>query len=155
MQAYSPALPVGTQHYYRNSIHALSSIIREEGFRGLLRGTSAAVLRTASGSSVQVPSYVWAKGQFVKHGILPADSFWTFLASSSVSGLVALAAMQPTDTVTYPECTINTIKVLPNGKHVGVLYKNPIDALIKIAKTEGPLGWYKGDVDLPSAPTLC
>ncbi|ESK90474.1 oxaloacetate carrier [Moniliophthora roreri MCA 2997] len=143
MQAYSPALPVGTQHYYRNSIHALSSIIREEGLRGLLRGTSAAVLRTASGSSVQVPSYVWAKGQFVKHGILPADSFWTFLASSSVSGLVALAAMQPTDTV-LTRMYNQPVKVLPNGKHVGVLYKNPIDALIKIAKTEGPLGWYKG-----------
>ncbi|KAI3607985.1 oxaloacetate carrier [Moniliophthora roreri] len=152
MQAYSPALPVGTQHYYRNSIHALSSIIREEGLRGLLRGTSAAVLRTASGSSVQVPSYVWAKGQFVKHGILPADSFWTFLASSSVSGLVALAAMQPTDTV-LTRMYNQPVKVLPNGKHVGVLYKNPIDALIKIAKTEGPLGWYKGNADLTSAPT--
>ncbi|KAF5341418.1 hypothetical protein D9758_012303 [Tetrapyrgos nigripes] len=99
MQAYSPALPVGTQHLYKNSIQALTVIIRQEGLRGLLRGMNAAVLRTSMGSSVQVPSYVWAKKQFVDHGILPADSFWTFMASSSVSGLVALAVMQPTDTV--------------------------------------------------------
>ncbi|KAF9025134.1 mitochondrial carrier [Hymenopellis radicata] len=143
MQAYSPALPVGTQHYYKNSVHALTLIVGEEGPRGLLRGVNAAILRTAAGSSVQVPTYVWAKRQFIERGILPADSFWTFLASSSVSGLVALAAMQPTDTVLTRMYNQPT-KMLPNGKHVGVLYKNPIDALIKILKTEGPLGWYKG-----------
>ncbi|KAF8884859.1 mitochondrial carrier [Mucidula mucida] len=143
MQAYSPALPVGTQHHYRSTLHALTCIIQDEGPRGLLRGVNAAVLRTAAGSSVQVPSYVWAKHQLVGHGILPADSFWTFLASSSVSGLVALAAMQPTDTVLTRMYNQPT-RVLPNGKHVGVLYKNPIDALVKIFRTEGPLGWYKG-----------
>ncbi|KAF8919188.1 oxaloacetate carrier, partial [Mucidula mucida] len=146
MQAYSPAQTIGTQHYYKNSVHALTLIVGEEGPRGLLRGVNTAILRTAAGSSgclAQVPTYVWAKRQFIGRGILPADSFWTFLASSSVSGLVALAAMQPTDTVLtriYNQPT----KMLPNGKYVGVLYKNPIDALIKILKTEGPLGWYKG-----------
>lgn len=35
-------------------------------------------------------------------------------------------------------------KELPNGKHVGLLYKNPIDCLWKTLQTEGPLGWYKG-----------
>jgi solute carrier family 25 protein 34/35 len=36
------------------------------------------------------------------------------------------------------------MNTLPNGKVVGALYKNPIDALLKILRTEGPLGWYKG-----------
>lgn len=35
-------------------------------------------------------------------------------------------------------------KVMPDGRHVGLLYKNPIDCLWKTFKTEGPLGWYKG-----------
>lgn len=39
-------------------------------------------------------------------------------------------------------------RILANGKHAGALYKNPIDALIKIFKTEGPLGWYKGNTGI-------
>ena len=104
MQAYSPALPVGTQHYYKNAFHALSTIIKAEGARGLVRGIDAAILRTSMGSSVssrlkcipngikqsiiqvQLPSYNWTKTQLVKHDILPANSTATFLVSSSVSG---------------------------------------------------------------------
>lgn len=36
---------------------------------------------------VQLPSYNFTKNQLVKHDILPANSPWTFLASSSVSGM--------------------------------------------------------------------
>jgi hypothetical protein len=35
----------------------------------------------------------------------------------------------------------------PNGKTVGLFYKNPIDCLWKTAKTEGILAWYKGKPD--------
>lgn len=103
MQAYSPALPVGHQHFYKHSWDALSTIFKKEGIRGLTRGVDAAVLRTAMGSSVslptkfatedadapqvQLPTYNWTKNQLTKRGILPADSVAAFLASSSVSGL--------------------------------------------------------------------
>lgn len=53
MQAYSPALPVGAQHNYKNSRDALSSVVRKEGVRGLGRGVGSAMLRTAM---VSVPS---------------------------------------------------------------------------------------------------
>jgi len=99
MQAYSPALPVGTQHHYKSSWDALRTIFRRERFRGLVRGVDAAVLRTSMGSSVQLPTYNWTKNQLVSRGILPADSIWTYLASSSVSGVCVLAMMQPADTV--------------------------------------------------------
>ena len=87
LQAYSPALPVGTQHHYKNSREALARIFRAEGFRGIFRGIDAAILRTSMGSSVQLPSYNWAKTQIISHGILPADSPLTFLVSSSISGV--------------------------------------------------------------------
>ena len=61
LQAYSPALPVGAQHYYKHSWDALSTIWRKEGVRGLVRGVDAAVLRTSMGSSVQLPTYNWTK----------------------------------------------------------------------------------------------
>ncbi|KAI0652480.1 mitochondrial carrier [Trametes meyenii] len=143
MQAYSPVLPVGAQHYYKNSFDAFRNIWHAEKFRGLVRGIDAAALRTAMGSSVQLPTYNWTKNQLVSRGISRADSIWTFLASSSVSGLCVLTMMQPTDTVLtrmYNQPTIRT----PDGRHVGTLYKNPIDCLWKTLKAEGPLGWYKG-----------
>lgn len=143
MQAYSPVLPVGTQHHYKSSFDALRTIFRAEGVRGLVRGVDAAVLRTSMGSSVQLPTYNWTKTQLTSRGILPADSIWTFLASSSVSGVCVLAMMQPADTAltrVYNQPTI----VRPDGKRVGALYKNPFDCLWKTLKTEGPLGWYKG-----------
>lgn len=47
MQAYSPALPVGAQHNYRSSFHALSEVVKNEGKLGLIRGVGSAMLRTA------------------------------------------------------------------------------------------------------------
>ena len=35
-------------------------------------------------------------------------------------------------------------KIMSDGRHVGLLYKNPIDCLWKTFKAEGPFGWYKG-----------
>jgi hypothetical protein len=40
---------------------------------------------------VQLPSYNWTKNQLVSRGILAADSIWTFLASSSVSGVCVVS----------------------------------------------------------------
>lgn len=47
MQAYSPHIPVGAQHYYKNSFDALRTILKSDGFFGLWRGVSTAILRTA------------------------------------------------------------------------------------------------------------
>jgi solute carrier family 25 protein 34/35 len=143
MQAYSPALPVGTQHHYKSLWDALRTIFRRERFRGLVRGVDAAVLRTSMGSSVQLPTYNWTKNQLVSRGILPAASIWSYLASSSVSGVCVLVMMQPADTAltrVYNQPT----KRLPNGMIVGTLYKGPIDCLWKTITTEGPLALYKG-----------
>lgn len=143
MQAYSPALPVGAQHYYKNSFDALSTIFRAERFRGLVRGIDAAILRTSMGSSVQLPSYNFTKNQLVKHDILPANSPWTFLASSSVSGMCVCLVMQPADTALTRMYNQPTIRG-PDGRLTGALYKNPLDCLWKTFKTEGMYGWYKG-----------
>jgi len=143
MQAYSPALPVGAQHYYKSSFDALSTIYKAEGFRGLTRGIDAAILRTSMGSSVQLPSYNFTKTQLVQHGILPADSTWTFLASSSMSGICVCLVMQPADTALTRMYNQPTIRA-PDGTLQGTLYKNPIDCLWKTLKAEGVYGWYKG-----------
>jgi len=143
MQAYSPALPVGTQHHYKSSFHALSTIFRAERFRGLVRGIDAAILRTAMGSSAQLPTYNWTKNQLVSRGILPSNSIWTYLASSAASGVCVCIVMQPADTALTRVYNQPTIR-LPDGRLQGTLYRNPIDCLWKTFKAEGVFGWYKG-----------
>jgi solute carrier family 25 protein 34/35 len=44
---------------------------------------------------VQLPTYHWTKSQLVSKNILPADSIWTFLASSSVSGVCVVSVPLP------------------------------------------------------------
>jgi len=143
MQAYSPVLPVGTQHYYKSSFDALRSVWRAEQWRGLIRGMDAAIIRTAMGSSVQLPSYNWTKRLLVENGWGRTDGTGTFLASSAVSGACVCVVMQPADTALTRMYNQPTTR-LPSGKMVGTLYRNPIDCLWKTLRTEGPLAWYKG-----------
>lgn len=71
----------------------------------------AAMLRTAMGSTVQLPAYNYAKtylvnlkaeDTFAYNPLLflagKPNSFWTYLVSSTFSGLCVCAAMQPADT---------------------------------------------------------
>lgn len=94
LQSYSPFLPVGTQHGYRNAIDGLRKISSTEGLKGLYRGVGAAMVRTGFGSSVQLPTYFFAKRRLVKHldmGEGPA----LHLASSACSGFVVCCVMHP------------------------------------------------------------
>ncbi|KAL7420844.1 Mitochondrial oxaloacetate carrier protein [Cryptotrichosporon argae] len=143
IQAYSPVLPVGAQHYYKSSLDALRTIVRTDGVRGLWRGVSASILRTAMGSSVQLPSYNYGKSLLVRNGIMKDNSFWTYLAASSISGVCVLTP-RPADTVLTRMYNQNTINDPVTGRVRGALYTNPIDCLWKTFKAEGVAGWYKG-----------
>lgn len=93
MQAYSPFNPVGTQHAYPSAISGLISIVRAEGLKGLTRGVDAAMLRTAMGSSVQLPAYNVAKKELKALGM--NDGVGMFLVASTFSGACVCAVMQP------------------------------------------------------------
>ena len=41
-------------------------------------------------NQVQLPSYIWSKTQLVRYGFDP-DSTWTFLASSSIAGVILVS----------------------------------------------------------------
>jgi solute carrier family 25 protein 34/35 len=94
LQSYSPALPVGTQHIYKNSMDGLRKIYRGEGVRGLYRGIGAAMVRTGFGSSVQLPTYYFAKRRLIQHlGMEEGPAL--HLASSTASGFVVCCVMHP------------------------------------------------------------
>lgn len=156
LQAYSPQLdPSQARHHYTGTLNGLSTIVKKEGIRGLWRGWDAAVLRTAMGSTVQLPAYNLAKTYLsnlkesdtfaYNPALLIAgrpNSFLTYLTSSIFSGLCVCAVMQPADTA-LTRMYNQPVNVLPNGKTVGALYRGPLHCLYLTAKAEGPLAWYK------------
>ena len=94
LQSFSPFLPVGTQHQYKNAWDGLSQIFRAEGIAGLYRGVGAAMIRTGFGSSVQLPTYFFAKRRLVRHlGMEEGPAL--HLASSTASGFVVCVVMHP------------------------------------------------------------
>lgn len=132
LQSYSPFLPVGTQHHYRNAWDGMRQIYTAEGVRGLYRGVGPAMVRTGFGSSVQLPTYFFAKRRLVKHldmGEGPA----LHLASSAASGFVVCVVMHPPDTV-----------MSRMYNQTGNLYSGAFDCLYRTVKTEGLLAVYKG-----------
>lgn len=135
MQSYNRSMVggVGQQTYYKSVFDGLRQIFRAEGFKGLFRGTDAAVLRTGAGSSAQLPVYNAAKNYLIRHGYFKDGALGLHLASSSAAGLGVAIVMNPWDVV---------LTRLYNQK--GDLYKGPVDCFMKTMRTEGPTALYKG-----------
>lgn len=132
LQSFSPFAPVGTQHAYKNAADGMRQIFKAEGVTGLYRGVGAAMVRTGFGSSVQLPTYFFAKRRLVKHlGMEEGPAL--HLASSTASGFVVCCVMHPPDTI---------MSRMYNQD--GNLYKGIFDCLTKTVKTEGVLAIYKG-----------
>lgn len=94
LQSYSPFLPVGTQHKYKNAYDGMRQIYGNEGVKGLYRGVGAAMVRTGFGSSVQLPTYFFAKRRLKRHfGMEEGPAL--HLASSTASGFVVCCVMHP------------------------------------------------------------
>ena len=104
LQSYSPFLPVGTQHGYKNSADGLRKIYGAEGVRGLYRGVGAAMVRTGFGSSVQLPTYFFAKRRLIRH-LGMEDGPALHLASSTASGFVVCCVMHPPGKNSHPRRT--------------------------------------------------
>ncbi|KAK5083787.1 Mitochondrial oxaloacetate carrier protein [Lithohypha guttulata] len=132
LQSYSPFLPVGTQHRYKNALDGVKQIYQAGGVRGLYRGMGASMVRTGAGSSVQLPTYFFAKRRLIKHAGLQ-DGPGLHLLSSACSGFVVCCVMHPPDTVMARLYNQN-----------GNLYKGIFDCLYKTVSTEGVLALYKG-----------
>ncbi|KAK6357087.1 Mitochondrial oxaloacetate carrier protein [Orbilia javanica] len=132
LQSYSPAFPVGTQHPYKNFVEAGRTIYSAEGFKGLYRGVTSAVVRTGAGSSVQLPTYFFAKRQIEKYDLMEEGPL-KHIAASACSGVAVCIVMHPPDTVMSRMYNQN-----------GNLYSSLADCFVKTIKTEGVFALYKG-----------
>lgn len=102
LQSFSPFLPVGTQHGYKNAVDGFRQIWHNEGLKGLYRGVGPAMIRTGFGSSVQLPTYFFAKRRLIRHfGMTEGPAL--HLMSSTASGFVVCCVMHP------PGMSLNTL----------------------------------------------
>lgn len=92
MQSYSPVFAVGTQHQYTGVFDAFRKIIATTGYRGLMKGADAAILRTGAGSSVQLPIYNATK-RFIDQHDLIKEGPRKHLAASAASGVGVCCVM--------------------------------------------------------------
>ena len=149
LQSFSPFAPVGTQHNYKNAVDGMRQIYKGEGVKGLYRGVGAAMVRTGFGSSVQLPTYFFAKRRLVRHlGMEEGPAL--HLASSTASGFVVCVVMHPPGKdIVHNFWFLKLIFVIDTimsrmYNQNGNLYKGVFDCLAKTVKTEGLLAIYKG-----------
>src|SRR5260370_41378135 len=89
---------------------------------------------------------LWAAGLTLQpfRSIVHCHAAWRYGKCNVISSFNVLNMACKTLTRMYNQPT----ERLPDGRTVGLLYKNPIDCLWKTLKAEGISGWYKGSYDL-------
>lgn len=134
LQSYSTAIKIGQQTKYDGMMDGLTKIYKKEGFKGWFRGVDAAILRTGSASSVQLPIYNAVKIYLLKHGYME-DGASLHLTASAFSGIGVSVICNPWDVI-----------LTRMYNQTGNLYKGPIDCFMKTVRTEGLSALYKGFV---------
>lgn len=131
---------------YRNSLHGLNIILREESFRGLFRGLWPSLLQIAPMSGGQFMFYNLfgdALKQYLnvgKHEMLPA---WELLCVGALSGVCAKFLVYPLDLSKKRMQIQGFAKHRQTfGKHF--ICRGLVDCMVTTAKHEGLKGLYKG-----------
>lgn len=131
--------------YTRGMMHAISSIVKEEGLNGLYRGASPTILKIAFNISFRFLMYNELVAFFqkqmkenakAKEWALSDNASFSVssMAAGSIAGAVTVLANQPIDVVKSNMQSVNA----------SIRYKSSIDCLQKIAKEEGVKGLYRG-----------
>lgn len=91
---------VGDQHQHKGTIPALISIYKESGIKGLWRGYTASVPRTALMSSIQLSVFTKSKDYLRNYEVFRNSTVLISVGSGMISGLVACCTMSPLDVIT-------------------------------------------------------
>ncbi|XP_035907634.1 solute carrier family 25 member 35-like [Anopheles stephensi] len=131
------------QHHHSGTLSALVNIYQQSGIRGLFRGYPASVARLSVGSAAEMASFSVCKSFLLRYQVFQESIVLTALASSTVAGFFTSVLMSPCDVVTT---RMTNQAVSANGK--GLLYTNIFDCFLKIYRSEGIHGYYKGFVPM-------
>jgi hypothetical protein len=135
--------PVADRRNYRNVFHGFQSILQTEGYQCLWRGWNATMIRGVLVTCSQLPAYHTSKYYLVKSGYFTRDGTSTHLLSSIVSAIVASLVTCPADVIKTRLMNMKKEQSLQQ-QHQSIVYSGVMDCLIKIYRTEGFRGFYKG-----------
>jgi len=124
----------------RNPFVVTSQLIKQDGFFSLYKGLSAGLLRQATYTTARMGIY----SQISTAMVTPdkkALPFWKKSVAAISAGGLASVFGTPADVALI---RMQSDRTLPVEKRRN--YKNVIDALVKISKTEGMSGMFKGNV---------
>lgn len=125
---------LGEQPRYKGTFDAFRRILVEEGFAGFFKGIGPSLSRAAviNGTGIAV----YDKSKRIVNGVLgTTEGLQAQILGAMLSGLASALVSSPFDVIKTR---------LMNRGASDVVYKGPIDALVKTVRAEGVLALYKG-----------
>ncbi|XP_031108857.1 adenine nucleotide transporter BT1, chloroplastic/mitochondrial-like [Ipomoea triloba] len=120
-------------NYGHSTTEVFQNIMQNEGWKGLFRGNLVNVIRVAPSKAIELFAYDTVKKELTpKPGEEPKLPIPASLISGAVAGISSTLC-------TYPLELLKTRLTIQRG-----VYKNLLDALVKIVKEEGPAELYRG-----------
>lgn len=129
----------GHQHNHGGTWKAFKHIYTTQGIKGLFRGGASSMPRAFSGSTSQLTSFAYSKEWLMKYSAFHDSPVLTAFVASITSGVVIGLCMTPFDLIAL---RLYNQGVDANGK--GLLYNGYTDCVVKIWRSEGFFGFYKG-----------
>ncbi|XP_075586494.1 solute carrier family 25 member 35 isoform X2 [Dermatophagoides farinae] len=133
-------IAVGHQHKHSSMTAGFRTIFVQNGIKGLWRGSVASITRVSVGGSIQLTSFATVKTFLDKKNWIDVNSWYGTLLSSMIGSCFVVVSMTPFDVVST---RLYNQPVDPKTGR-GQLYRGIPDCMIKIFRTEGILGFYKG-----------
>jgi len=125
---------------YKGIIDCFVRVAKEQGFWSLWRGNLANVIRYFPTQALNFAFKDTFKNIFLK-GVNQKEQFWRFflgnLASGGAAGATSLCFVYPLDFA-------RTRLAADGGKGASREFNGLIDCIVKIVKSDGPIGLYRG-----------
>lgn len=132
----------GRERVYASIPRAVADIWTYEGPRGFFRGAGAAVIQIGPNFGVFFAAYESAKKILSR---VPSASGWENATAGAVASTTAKVVTYPLDFARKRMQAQGPVRGQFVHRNIPV-YTNSVDVLLKVARTEGMRGWYKGVV---------
>jgi solute carrier family 25 (adenine nucleotide translocator) protein 4/5/6/31 len=140
LQVQDASLSIAADKRYKGIIDVLVRIPKEQGFAAFWRGNLANVIRYFPTQALNFAFKDTYKKLFLNN-VDKNKQFWRFFAGNLASGGAAGATSL---CFVYPLDFARTRLAADVGKGSTREFKGLIDCLVKIAKSDGPIGLYRG-----------
>ncbi|RCN51474.1 ADP/ATP translocase 1 [Ancylostoma caninum] len=140
LQVQDASSTIAADKRYKGIIDVLVRVPKEQGFAALWRGNLANVIRYFPTQALNFAFKDTYKKMFLE-GLDKKKDFWKFFAGNLASGGAAGATSL---CFVYPLDFARTRLAADVGKGANREFKGLADCLIKVFKSDGPIGMYRG-----------